>query len=107
MELLLGFIMELALDAAGTGAVSAAGSKRVPKPVRYALLTLIILFFTAFFAVIFLLAYILMCNGKYPAGAVFISLGAFMLFLSVRKFRKLKEKVRNTLDEGENKGESL
>jgi len=104
---LLEFIMEFVFDAVGTGAVSAAGSKRVPKPVRYTLLALILLVYFAFFAVIFLLAYILIYNGKYPAGLIIFALGAFILFMSIRKIRALKEKVRNTSSEGENKGEEL
>lgn len=107
VDILFEFIVELAFDAAGTGAASAAGSRRVPKPVRYILLALILLVYTTFFAVIFLVAYILMRRGEYPAGAVFLALGAFLLFLSIRKFRALKEKVKNPPDEGENKGEEL
>ncbi len=103
MELLIEFIVELVFDAAAVGAASAAGSRRVPKPVRYLILTLILLFYVAFFVLIFGVAYLLLVNKYFLLGVFISAMGAFMLFISIRKFRRLWSKAKITSAEGENK----
>lgn len=83
MEIIFEIIAELI-----TGTISEASkSSKVPKPIRYILIALIILFYTAFFVCIFL-AGIWTLKKTVPGGIVIIALGLLMLILSIRKFRK-------------------
>ena len=83
MEFIFELIAELVFDTVS----EASKNKRVPKPVRYILIGLIILFFTVSFGLIFL-AGALMMKKTVAGGVVTIALGLLMLILSIRKFRK-------------------
>lgn len=83
MELLFEFILELALE----GCIEASKSKRIPKYVKYPLIVLISLFFTAVIGLVFF-AGVLILKESVPAGALFILVGLFMLAACVIKFRK-------------------
>ena len=101
MDLLFEFIF----DAAFNGAVSAAGNRKLPAAARYLILTLIMLVFAAVFFFVFLAGALLLKEGNYAAGVLILLLGAFMVFMSVRKFRIMREKVRKSSAEDEDKGE--
>ena len=105
MDLLFEFIFELVFDTAFNGAVSAAGSRKLPAAARYLILTLIMLVFASVFFFVFLAGALLLKDGNYAAGALMLLLGAFMVFMSVRKFRIMREKVRKSSAEDEDKGE--
>ena len=107
MDMLIEFILGFVFDAAAVGAASAAGSSRVPKPVRYLILTLILLFYEAFFVLIFGLAFLLIIKKYYLLGIIIAAMGAFLLFISIRKFRRLWIKAKITSAEGENKENKL
>ena len=81
------FIFELIAELVFDTVSEASKSQKVPKPVRYILIGLIILFFTASFGLIFL-AGALMMKKTVAGGVVTIALGLLMLILSIRKFRK-------------------
>ncbi|SEH47816.1 hypothetical protein SAMN02910265_00925 [Ruminococcus flavefaciens] len=83
MEIIFEIIAELI-----TGTISEASkSSKVPKPIRYILIALIILFYTAFFAAIFFIGFLVM-KDKTVGGIVIIAFGLLMLILCIRKFRK-------------------
>ncbi len=105
MDFLSEFIFELLFDTAVNGAVSAAGSRKLPKTARYLILTLIVLVFAAVFFVVFLAGAVMLKDGNYAAGILILAIGALMVFMSVRKFQSMRDKVRKSSDEGENKGE--
>ena len=107
MDFLIDFISELIFDTALNGAESAAGYRKLPKPVRYLILALIILVFAAVLSVVFLTGALMLRDSNYPFGIFMLALGAVMLFMSIRKFRILREKVRKPSAEGENKGEEI
>ena len=81
------FIFELIAELVFDTVSEASKSQKVPKPVRYILIGLIILFFTVSFGLIFL-AGALMMKKTVAGGVVTIALGLLMLILSIRKFRK-------------------
>ena len=81
------FIFELIAELVFDTVSEVSKSQKVPKPVRYILIGLIILFFTASFGLIFL-AGALMMKKTVAGGVVTIALGLLMLILSIRKFRK-------------------
>ena len=83
MEFIFELIAELVFDTVS----EASKSPKVPKPLRYFLIALIILFFAAFFVCIFL-AGALTLKKTVAGGIVIIALGLLMLILSIRKFRK-------------------
>jgi len=107
MDFLFDFIAELIFDTALNGAVSAAGNRKLPQPVRYLILTLIMLLYTAFFLFMFLVAFLLMRDGQFLLGAIMLAIGALMLVLSIRKFRAVCTKARKSSSEDDNKGEEI
>ncbi|MBR4627361.1 MAG: hypothetical protein IKO47_06640 [Ruminococcus sp.] len=107
MELIFEFIAELLFDTTVDGAVSAAGNRKIPRPVRFLILMVLILLFAFVMFAVFLAGALMIRDGKYAGGIIILAIGAFMLVMSVIKFRSLREKVRKSPDEGENKGEEL
>ena len=87
MDLIFDFILELLFDAIGTGISDASKSSKIPKPIRYILLLLILLFLTAFFTLIFLVG-IMLLKENVLGGIIIIALGALMLFLAIKKLKK-------------------
>ena len=83
MEFIFELIAELVFDTVS----EASKSPKVPKPVRYFLIALIILVFAASFGLIFF-AGALMMKKTVAGGITVIALGLLMLILSIRKFRK-------------------
>nr|MCR5730181.1 hypothetical protein [Ruminococcus sp.] len=65
----------------------ASKSSKIPKPIRYILLLLILLFWTAFFTLIFLVG-IMLLKENVLGGIIIIALGALMLFLAIKKLKK-------------------
>lgn len=82
MEFIFEFILELVLE----GGIEASKNSKIPKFVRYPLIVVISLFFIAVIGIIFL-AGILSLRENILLGILLISLGLFMLIMSVIKFR--------------------
>ena len=81
------FIFELIAELIMGTVFEASKSKRVPKPLRYFLIALIILFFAAVFGLIFFIG-ALTLKKTVIGGIVIIAFGLLMLILGIRKFRK-------------------
>lgn len=84
MEYLFEFLLELILE----GSVEASKNSKVPRYVRYPLIALIVLFFVAVIGLIFLAGFISLKDNKI-LGLLLILLGAYMLIMSIVKFRKI------------------
>ena len=80
------FIFELIAELIMGTVFEASKSKRVPKPLRYFLIALIILFFAAVFGLIFFIGALTL--KKTVIGGIIIAFGLLMLILGIRKFRK-------------------
>ena len=83
MEHIFGLVVVLIMEII----YEASKSPKVPKPLRYILIGLTILFFAAFFVCIFI-AGIWTLKKTVPGGIVIIAFGLLMLILCIRKFRK-------------------
>ena len=81
MESIIELILELLLE----GSIEASRSK-IPKPVRYLITVLIVLFFIAVIGFIFGAGIISLNNDNIPAGIFLILIGAVMVVMSVIKF---------------------
>lgn len=90
MELIFELLLELALE----GGIEASKSSKVPKPVRYLIIAVITLFFTAVIGLIALVGALLM-KDNLLLGIFFILLAALMFVLCVIKFKKLYLKKRS------------
>ena len=83
MEYIIELILELFLD----GSIVASKNKKVPKPIRYAIILLLVLFFlTVIFLVIF--TGFLILKISIIAGIILIGIGIFMFINAIIKFRK-------------------
>ncbi len=82
MEYLFEFILELVLE----GSIEASKSKKVPKPIRYMLITLIVLFFIAVIGIIFVAGF-LSLKKSLIVGIFLILIGLIMLIGSYIKFK--------------------
>lgn len=80
---LVEFIIDLILDAS----VEASRSKKVPRVIRYLLISLISLFFIAVIGLIFFMG-ISILKDNILGGIIVILFGAFLLVMGVVKFRK-------------------
>lgn len=83
MEYLIEFILELVFE----GSIEASKNNKIPKYIRYPLIAIIILFFIAVIAIIFLAGF-LSLKENIIVGIIFILLGLFILVMSIIKFRK-------------------
>ena len=84
MEYLFEFILELVFE----GSVEASKNLKVPKWIRYSLITIIILFFIGVIGIIFFTG-ILMLKENVLIGILFNLLGLLMLIIGIIKFRKV------------------
>ncbi|MBE5779819.1 MAG: hypothetical protein E7331_10890 [Clostridiales bacterium] len=84
MDLLFEIILELLSE----GVSEASRSSKVPKPLRYACIVLIILFFSATIGLI-LFCGISLLKENTLGGIFFIALGLVMMVMSICKFRKV------------------
>jgi hypothetical protein len=80
------FIFEIILELIGTVACEASKSSRIPRPVRLILAAVIMLFYIAVIAVIFL-AGVLMLKESIIGSIFLFALGLFILIMSIKKFR--------------------
>ena len=89
------FLFELLLELAAEGTVELSKSVRVPKPLRYVLIGIIVLFSAAVIGVM-LLASILALRENVLFGILLLALTLFLLVMGIRKFREtyLKKKAR-------------
>ena len=82
------WIMELLLELVLEGTLALSQSRKVPFFIRCFLIALIVLFFVAVIALIFLTGYLLF-EENVLASMGMLLLGIFMLVASVMKFRKV------------------
>lgn len=83
MELLVEFVLSIVLE----GCMEAGKSSKIPKYVRYPLLVIVVLFFTAVIGVTFF-AGSLAIQKNIVAGIALFLLGLFMLTACIVKFKK-------------------
>lgn len=84
MEYLIDFILELVIE----GSIEASKNKKVPKPLRYVALIIVLLFFICVISLIIFVG-ILFLKQSIIGGILLILLGIFMVIASVLKFRKM------------------
>ena len=84
MEYLIDFILELVIE----GSIEASKNKKVPKPLRYVALIIVLLFFICVISLIIFVG-ILVLKQSIIGGILLILLGIFMVIASVLKFRKM------------------
>ncbi len=82
------FIFELILELALEGSIEASKNIKLPKPIRYFFICLIVFFFTAVIGIVFL-AGILIFKDNIYASLFIIAIGIFMLVASIMKFKKV------------------
>ena len=82
MEDIIELILELILE----GGMEASRSSKIPKPIRFLITALIVLFFIAVIGFIFGVGIISLNNDNIPAGIFLILMGAVTAVLSVIKF---------------------
>lgn len=83
MEYLIEFILELVFE----GSIEVSKSKKIPKFIRYPLIVIISLFFIIVIGLIFL-AGIVSLKKNALIGMFLISIGIFMIIMSVIEFKK-------------------
>ena len=83
MEYLIEFILELVLE----GGLEATKSNKVPKPIRYIILSIIVLFFIAVIGLIYLTAFLIL-KQSIIGFILFFLLATFMLISAIIKFKK-------------------
>lgn len=83
MEYLIEFILELALE----GGLEATKSDKVPKTIRYIILSIIVLLFIAVIGLIYLTAF-LMLKQSIIGFILFFLLATVMLISAIIKFKK-------------------
>jgi len=83
MEYLIEFILELALE----GGLEATKSDKVPKPIRYIILGIIVLFFITVIGVIYLTAFLIL-KQSILGFILFFLLASFMLISTIIKLKK-------------------
>lgn len=88
------FIFELILELALEGSIEASKNTKLPKPIRYFFICLIVLFFTAVIGIVFLTG-ILIFKDNLVAGLVIMAIGIFLLAASVMKFKKVYLKKKD------------
>lgn len=82
------YIVELILDLFLVGSIEASQNVKVPKPLRYLLLILLIMFFTFIIGLIIFLGIEVLNKNTY-AGLFLIMVGLFMLITCIIKFQKV------------------
>ncbi|MBE5814042.1 MAG: hypothetical protein E7320_02385 [Clostridiales bacterium] len=89
------FLFELLFELAAEGTVELSKSVRVPRPVRFLLIGIIVLFSVAVIGVM-LLASIMALKENVFFGIVLLAITLFMLVMGVIRFREtyLKKKAR-------------
>lgn len=81
------FLIEVLVELICEGTVELSSNKKVPKYIRYPLITLIVLFFTMIiFGVLFLGIKVLEQNPI--LGIILVVLGVLLLILSIKKFKE-------------------
>ncbi len=90
MEFFFELIVELVLE----GSIEVSKSRKVPKYIRYPCIMILSLFFLAVIGLLFF-AGIRSFRENVLAGIFLISIGAFLLIMSVIKFRKTYLTKRN------------
>lgn len=88
------FLFELLFELAAEGTVELSKSHKVPRPIRWLLIGIVVLFGAAVIGVM-LLASILALRNNVLLGIVLLAITLFMLVMGVIKFREtyLKKKV--------------
>lgn len=81
-------LFEILLDLLSEGVTEASLSKKVPKPVRYIAIVLVVLFFAAVLGLILFMGAVLL-KEKPAAGWVVLLFGLTMAALSIAKFKKV------------------
>lgn len=90
MEYLFEFLLELILE----GSIEASQNPKVPKGIRYLLITIVSLFFLGAIGLIFFTG-TLMLKESFVLGILFYALGFCMLLMGILKFRKVYLKKTN------------
>lgn len=83
MEYLIEFILELVFE----GGLEATKSNKVPRPIRYIILSIIVLLFIAIIVLIYLTAFIILKESIIGFILIFL-LATFLLISAIIKFRK-------------------
>lgn len=94
MEYLFEFLLELILE----GSIEASQNPKVPKGIRYLLITIVSLFFLSVIGLIFFTG-TLMLKENFVLGILFYALGFCMLLMGILKFRKVYIKKTNQKQE--------
>ncbi len=81
-------IFEIIFDLVAEGTFEASKSKKVPKPIRYILITLIIVFLLAAIGLIIFTG-LLFSKENLIVGLLFIALGIILAISSIIKFKKV------------------
>ncbi len=81
-------IFEIIFDLVAEGTFEASKSKKVPKPIRYILITLIIVFLLATIGLIIFTG-LLFSKENLIVGLLFIALGIILAISSIIKFKKV------------------
>lgn len=87
LETIFEIIFEVILDVVVEGSIEVSKSSKIPKYVRYPLIGMILLFFSAVIGLI-LFTGVLVLDKSIFSGMLLISVGLLLLFLSIIKFRK-------------------
>ena len=84
MEILIEFLVDLILS----GSIELSKSNKLPKKLRILLIILISLFFISMIGLIILTGILIIKNNIY-AGLILITIGLFLLILSIIKFIRI------------------
>lgn len=93
MELVMEFVLTLLLE----GSMEASKDRRIPKPIRYALILLIALFFLAVIGLLIWMG-IVACRRTPLGGSIVILFGLFLLVWVAIRFRRVYVQKRKKDD---------
>ena len=83
MEYLIEFILELVLD----GGLEVSKNGKVPRPIRYIILSIILLFFLSIIGLIYFTAFLVL-KQSIIGFILFLSLATFLLISAIIKLKK-------------------
>lgn len=81
-------LFELIIDLLISSSIEGSKSSKIPKPIRYLLLGIVILFFVTVIGLIVFMG-VSILKDSLIGGLVIIGFGILMLILSILKFRKI------------------
>lgn len=85
------FLIEILLELIFEGSISIISDKKIPKAIRYPLITLIMLFFVVVVGGLIFIG-IIIFQQNILAGILIMAVGLMMLILGIVKFKKLYKK---------------